>query len=230
MNTIYVDFEALSNPITIVSIGAVDSKGREFYRLIRPFSFDFGSSRNLMLLELTGLDVNELKKAQNVNQVFGAFATWVNSCDKDSKFVFYGESDKMFLLNTLKECGERGQALAPQVVGIISNMVLNYRDGSSEVAYLKHKTKMLSQVACIEELGGVIEGDVHNALDDAKNLKLLCSLCLEENNKARLFESMLVNDGLDVDILTDMSKEKSTKKEKCVASLTKRLYKSLGLK
>ena len=230
MNTIYVDFEALSNPVTIVSIGAVDSRGREFYKLIRPFSFDFGSNKNTRILELTGLNINELRKAQNVNQVFGAFATWVNSNDKDNRFVFYGESDKMFLLNTLKECGERGQSLAPQVVGVVSNMILNYRDASSEVAYINNENRMLSQVGCIEALGGVIEGDVHNALDDAKNLKLLCSLCDNEENRRRIYQSILLRNGEDINLLDDTISKNNSRRDKVLANLEKKLNKSIGLR
>lgn len=158
----FVDFEATQGPGEIISVGCVDENGRRFYSLVKPHYME-----NLtdFISDLTGITKADLQNAPDIDKVFSEFYTWL---DKDEKvdFFVYGNSDKIFLKNTLKYASD---FYAQCALGLMRS---NLHDFSKDVREHFMLDRDISLVKIVEYYRKEKVAQNHNALDDA--------LCLRE--------------------------------------------------
>ena len=158
----YIDFEATETKKEIISIGCVREDGEEFYSLV--YSDDPVTSR---IEEITGISQEEIDEAPDSRTVFESFYDWCSRYDDVPEFVNYGDSDADFVYNTYLNASSLKEA------SILSFLYINMYDCSEDLKQFFYVNKTIS----LEKLGKYFNRDMedqnHNALDDAKLLKMV---------------------------------------------------------
>ncbi len=157
----YIDFEASENEKMIISVGAVNEKGEEFYSLVH--TDDPITPR---IEEITGICQEEIDEAPSASEVFGHFYDWCARYDCP-EFINYGTGDFDFVYNNFASASSFKEA------AMLSFLYLNMYDCSEELKEFFYVNKTIS----LEKLGKFFDKDMgdqnHNALDDAKLLKMV---------------------------------------------------------
>ena len=157
----YIDFEA-SDAEEIISVGCVDENGREFYSLVH--SDDLISAD---IQKLTGLSQEMVSAAPLADEVFESFYDWCNASEEMPDFICYGDSDHSFVNNTFFLCNSLKAA------SILSYIYMNMEDCSEEIRNFFYVNKTISLQKLALHFDENIPEQNHNALDDAKLLKMV---------------------------------------------------------
>ena len=159
----YIDFEASEAEKRIISVGAVDENGNEFYSLV-----NCDDPITPRIEELTGITQKDVDEAPSSGKVFEDLYDWCMRSDTFPDFVNYGDSDVEFVYNTFL-CAESFKEAS-----MLSFLYLNMYDCSEDIKQFFCVNKTIS----LEKLGKYFDKDMedqnHNALDDAKLLKMVC--------------------------------------------------------
>ena len=158
----YIDFEASEAERRIISVGALREDNKEFYSLV--YCDDPITPR---IEELTGISQKQVDGAPSSSEVFEKLYDWCMEDDSYPEFINYGDSDADFVYNTFL-CAETFKEAA-----MLSFLYLNMQDCSKEIKAFFYVNKTIS----LEKLGRYFNKDMgeqnHNALDDAKLLKMV---------------------------------------------------------
>lgn len=157
----YIDFEATQFSERIISIGCIAENGETFYSLVKP---NYKYKITKFITELTGITKEMIEEAPDADVVFSSFFHWLhkNSTEKP-KFYCYGDCDKTYIDNTLKDITNYYASLA------LSLMSANLVDYSPKVAEMFNRTVNLKRVYNV--LKEEKEQQTHDALEDAVMLK-----------------------------------------------------------
>lgn len=171
-----MDFEASEARQQIISIGCVTESGREFYSLVYtddPITF--------RIEEITGISQEDVDNAPNSSEVFERFYDWCNEDKEMPEFVCYGSSDPEFVYNNYLEATTLKEA------AMLSYMYVNLYDCSEEMKEHFYVNKTIS----LEKLGQYYDHDMgaqtHNALDDARLLKMVSEKMKEGKKENNVF-------------------------------------------
>ena len=158
----YIDFEASETERKIISIGCVREDGEEFYSLVH--TDDPITER---IEELTHISQKDIDDAPEATEVFERFYDWCATDDSLPEYICYGDGDYEFIDNTLSS------AVTLKESAILSNIYMNMYDCSEDIKEFFYVNKTIS----LEKLGKHFMPDMddqnHNALDDARLLKLV---------------------------------------------------------
>ncbi len=158
----YIDFEATETRHEIISIGCISEDDREFYSLVH--SDDPVTPK---IEELTGITQEDVDNAPSSTEVFSELFDW---CDEDSnfpEFICYGTSDAAFVSNNLD------LATTFKEAGMLSFLYQNMYDCSDEIKAFFYVNKTISLEKLAKHFDNSLADQNHNALDDAKLLKLV---------------------------------------------------------
>lgn len=157
----YIDFEASENEKLIISVGAVNEKGEEFYSLVH-----CDDPITPRIEEITGISQEDIDDAPDSCEVFERLYDWCNR-DGFPEFINYGTGDFDFVSNSLYAASSFKEA------SMLSFLYLNMYDCSEDLKEFFYVNKTIS----LEKLGKFFDKDMgdqtHNALDDAKLLKMV---------------------------------------------------------
>ena len=158
----YIDFEASESEKKIISIGCIREDGEEFYSLV--FTEDPITKR---IEELTGISQEDIDQAPDSCDVFGRFYDWCEKGEDLPEFICYGDGDYEFIDNTLADARSFKES------AMLSDIYMNMIDCSKDIMDFFYVNKTIS----LEKLGKHFVPDMedqnHNALDDAKLLKVV---------------------------------------------------------
>jgi DNA polymerase III epsilon subunit-like protein len=158
----YIDFEATEDKKEIISVGIVREDGEEFYSLV--YSDDPITPR---IEEITGISQKEIDEAPKSKEVFESLYDWLNRDEDVPEIVNYGDSDIDFVYNTSLNASSLKEA------AMLSFLYTNMFDCSEDLKQFFYVNKTIS----LEKLGRYFNKDMdeqnHNALDDAKLLKMV---------------------------------------------------------
>ena len=158
----FIDFEASEDRCEIISIGCVREDGEEFYSLVH--SDDPITPR---IEEITGLSQKDIDGAPKAREVFESFFDWCSRDESFPEFVNYGSKDIEFVYNTYLN------AVSLKEASILSFLYINMYDCSEELKQFFYVNKTIS----LEKLAKYFDKNMgeqnHNALDDAKLLKMV---------------------------------------------------------
>ena len=158
----YIDFEASEAEKTIISIGAICDDGRQFYSLV--FSEDPITPR---IEEITGISQEDVDNAPSSAEVFEQFYDWCNIDNDLPEFINYGTGDLDFVYSNFMNATSFKEA------AMLSYLYMNMYDCSEDLRKFFYVNKTIS----LEKLGKYFDKDMgdqnHNALDDAKLLKMV---------------------------------------------------------
>lgn len=158
----YIDFEASESLKTIISIGAICEDGREFYSLVHT-----DDPITPKIEEITLISQKDVDEAPSSKEVFERFYDWCDIPDDYPEFINYGSSDADFVYNNFLKAESLKEA------SILSFLYLNMYDCSEDLKEFFYVNKTIS----LEKLGKYFDKDMgdqnHNALDDAKLLKMV---------------------------------------------------------
>ena len=158
----YVDYEASEAERRIISVGVVRDDGEEFYSVV-----NCDDPITPRIEQLTGISQEDVDEAPSSSKVFSDLYDWVMKEDSYPEFINYGDSDAEFVYNTFL-CAESFKEAA-----MLSFLYLNMYDCSDELKRFFYVNKTIS----LEKLGKYFDKDMeeqnHNALDDAKLLKMV---------------------------------------------------------
>ncbi|MBQ6478515.1 MAG: 3'-5' exoribonuclease [Erysipelotrichaceae bacterium] len=158
----YIDFEATESRHEIISIGCIREDGEEFYSLV--YSDDPVTPK---IEELTGISQEDVNEAPSSKEVFESFYDWCSKNEEVPEFINYGSSDVDFVYSTYLNASSIKEA------SILSFLYMNMYDCSEDLKQFFYANKTIS----LEKLGKYFNKDMddqnHNALDDAKLLKMV---------------------------------------------------------
>ncbi len=158
----YIDFEASEALQKIISVGCVREDGEEFYLLV--YTDDPITPR---IEEITGITQEDIDDARSIDDVFTEFYDWCNRDDEVPEFICYGDGDYEFVSNTFYD------ASSFKAASMLGYIYLNMSDCSDEIKRHFYVNKTIS----LEKLARYFDPDFieqnHNALDDAKLLKIV---------------------------------------------------------
>lgn len=161
----FVDFEATQYTEEIISIGCVREDGEMLYSVVAPSN---PSKVTPFITNLTGLTKEVIENACSVDEVFKAFADWIerDRVDDSDIDIFYcwGNSDENFLRNTTKHMRSHKAKMA---AGYMMANMIDYHKSFSKSAGRKDGIKLLRVVQFLDPEAE----QSHNALDDAIMLK-----------------------------------------------------------
>ena len=180
----YIDFEASEALEKIISIGCIKDNGEEFYSLVNT-----NDPITPKIERITSITQEELDKARSSKEVFEEFYDW---CDKDDnlpEFVCYGDGDYNFVYNTFVDAASLKEA------SILGYIYTNMEDVSLEIKEHFYVNKTIS----LEKLGKHfipdMDGQNHNALDDAKLLKTVYEAMKNNAIEVNTFKEYLDSSG-----------------------------------
>lgn len=158
----YIDFEASENEKKIISVGVLREDGEEFYSLV--YSDDPITPR---IEEITGISQEEVDQAPSSKEVFEKLFDWCMEKEDMPEFVNYGDGDLDFVYNNFLSATTLKEA------AMLSFLYMNMYDCSQELKDFFYVNKTIS----LEKLGKYFDHSMgeqnHNALDDAKLLKMV---------------------------------------------------------
>ena len=158
----YIDFEASENEKKIISVGVLREDGEEFYSLV--YSDDPITPR---IEEITGISQEEVDQAPSSKEVFEKLFDWCMEKEDLPEFVNYGDGDLDFVYNNFLSATTLKEA------AMLSFLYMNMYDCSQELKDFFYVNKTIS----LEKLGKYFDHSMgeqnHNALDDAKLLKMV---------------------------------------------------------
>lgn len=94
----FIDFEASQFKQEIISVGCINERGDEFQSLVQPSDKKITS----FITSLTGITKDMIENANTADVVFADFWDWISEDDEAPCFICYGNCDKTFVQNTLK--------------------------------------------------------------------------------------------------------------------------------
>ena len=158
----YIDFEASEQEKKIISVGVVREDGQEFYSLVYtddPMTF--------RIIQITGITQDEVNSAPSAADVFEKLYDWCAQDQERPEFICYGDGDLDFVYNNYLS----SQSLKEGAM--LSYLYLNMYDCSEEIRKHFYVNKTIS----LQKLGQYFDSSLgpqnHNALDDAKLLKMV---------------------------------------------------------
>lgn len=155
---IYLDFEANIDG-EIIAIGAVTEHGDTFSRLVRPHK-----KLDRKVSELTGITMNYLSKAQDIDSVgLDFFRHWLPPI-LNCEFYTYGDGDEHYLKYTAGLCADK--KIAACLLAIASRL----KNISSRVE-AKFGRQVGLQSAYLTMTSQQVKNQRHNALEDAQMLR-----------------------------------------------------------
>ena len=158
----YIDFEASEIEKKIISVGVLREDGEEFYSLV--YSDDPITPR---IEEITGISQEEVDQAPSSKEVFEKLFDWCMEKEDLPEFVNYGDGDLDFVYNNFLSATTLKEA------AMLSFLYMNMYDCSQELKDFFYVNKTIS----LEKLGKYFDHSMgeqnHNALDDAKLLKMV---------------------------------------------------------
>lgn len=176
----YIDFEASEYEHKIISIGCINEKGEEFYSLV--YCDDPITPR---IEEITGITQEDIDNAPSGKDVFSRLYDWCYNEEELPEFICYGSSDPEFVCNTFY--GATGFKEA----AILGYLYLNMYDCSEEIKKHFYVNKTIS----LEKLGQHYDEEMgdqtHNALDDARLLKMVYEKMKSGNKENNVFNEYL---------------------------------------
>ena len=177
----YIDFEATEEKQEIISVGCVREDGKEFYSLVHS-----DDPITLKIEEITGISQADIDEAPSAREAFEALADFCKQDEELPEFINYGDADADYVYNTFSNASSLKEA------GMLSFLYLNMYDIADDVKQFFYVNKTIS----LEKLGKYFDKDMddqnHNALDDAKLLKMVC-----DNMKNGKQDSNVFNEYLD---------------------------------
>ena len=158
----YIDFEASEAEKKIISVGCICDDGREFYSLVNtddPITF--------RITQITGITQEDVDSAPSSETVFSDFYDWCYSEEEMSQFICYGDGDFDFVYSNIQSATGYKESL------ILSYLYVNMYDCSQEMKdhFLVNKTISLEKLG--QHYDESMGDQNHNALDDAKLLKMV---------------------------------------------------------
>lgn len=165
----FIDFEANSPSREIISIGCISEKGETFYSLV-----NCSTPLDNYVKKITHLTQEQIDKAESIDTVLVYFFSWLmttNDTDyfdwNDINFYHYGSEDAKFIKATLKNV--QNSVNYEQ----FSAVKTRCKDYEKEVQKFFSISQPLSLIAAANYFKTEPEEQTHNALDDAKLLKLV---------------------------------------------------------
>ncbi|MBQ2213702.1 MAG: 3'-5' exoribonuclease [Erysipelotrichaceae bacterium] len=158
----YIDFEASEAEKKIISVGCICEDGREFYSLVNtddPITF--------RITQITGITQEDVNEAPASEKVFADLFDWCYSEDEAPQFICYGDGDFDFVYANSQCTTGYKEAL------MLSYLYLNMYDCSQDMKdhFLVNKTISLEKLG--QHYDETMGAQNHNALDDAKLLKMV---------------------------------------------------------
>lgn len=165
----FIDFEANSPSGEIISIGCVSEKGETFYSLV-----NCSTPLDNYVKKITHLTQKQIDKAESIDTVLVYFFSWLmttNDIDyfdwNDINFYHYGSEDVKFIKATLKNVQN---SVNYEQFSALMTRCKNY---GKEVQTFFSINQSISLIAAANYFRTEPEEQTHNALDDAKLLKLV---------------------------------------------------------
>lgn len=157
MKKIYLDLEA--NNDEIISIGAVDEEGNEYYSLVKPHS-----KLENHIIAITHIHEEDVAEADIIDDVINSFMEYCGN--EPVEFLTYGK-DTIFL-NKTKEFVAR-----PETAVILKEIASRCKDISHSIAshFERQAIGLFSAYLTMNQIRDEDVRQTHNALDDAKLLK-----------------------------------------------------------
>lgn len=165
----FIDFEANSPSGEIISIGCVSEKGETFYSLV-----NCSTSLGNYVKKITHLTQKQIDKAESIDTVLIFFFSWLMSTIdadyfdwNDINFYHYGSEDIKFIKATLKNIQN---SVNYEQFSAVKTRCKSYE---KEVQTFFSINQPISLIAAANYFKTEPEEQTHNALDDAKLLKLV---------------------------------------------------------
>ena len=178
----YIDFEASEQQQTIISVGCVSDSGREFYSLVHT-----EDSITLRIEQITGITQKDVDDAPSSSQVFEQLYDWISNDEEVPDFYCYGDGDLDFVYNNYM------LATSFKEAAMLSYLYVNLYDCSEEIKDHFFVNKTIS----LEKLGQHFDQNMgaqnHNALDDAKLLKMVYDHTRSEQKENNVFNEYVDN-------------------------------------
>ena len=177
---IYIDFEASEEKQKIISVGCIKENGDKFYSLVN--TSDPITAR---IEELTGICQEEIDNAPSIEKVFEDLFDWSGSELDNPEFICYGDGDFDFVNNTFYD------AKSLKAASMLGYIYLNMFDCSDEIKTHFYVNKTIS----LEKLAKYFDPNLieqnHNALEDAKLLKMVYEGIKKGINTTKVFNEYL---------------------------------------
>ena len=179
MKYIFVDFEMLNIDKKhkaqkrickqeIIEIGAVmfDENYNEissFKKYIKP---EFSDRVSKKIQELTGITNSTLENQGNIEEGLAEFTTWALSEDSQIEVYAWSDSD---LIQIEKECELKNISIEGNLATLVTNWN-NLQDSFDKAVNAKNSTSLANAIYAFDS---DFEGQMHDALDDARNTAII---------------------------------------------------------
>ncbi len=159
---IYIDFEATETEKVIISVGCLAEDGEQFYSLVH--CDDMITSR---IEEITGISQQDIDNAPSASEVCSRLYDWSSRDGQLPEFICYGNGDYDFVYNTFQ------LATGMKEASILGYLYLNMYDCSEDFKQFFYVNKTISLEKLAHHFDENVGDQNHNALDDARLLKLV---------------------------------------------------------
>lgn len=199
MNAVFVDFEM--NPIgrrqkqvrricksEIIEIGAVmiDEAGREissYKSYVRP---EYMDSIHTVCQELTGITMEMLVEAPHFQEAYGKFLEWCNR-DGDNNYEIYAWSE-----NDWRQLHAEMRLKAIDVTaGRVQWMMQHWQNFQRIYCNLLGLTQIISLDKAVSTMGETFDGQMHDALWDARNTAKIYVLSKQSDEFYRVMKPII---------------------------------------
>lgn len=167
---IFVDFEATQPGNEIIEIGAVAETGEEFHTYVRPLH----SKITPFIEKLTGITQETVNNAPKPQSAFDKFREWIYTNLRaynysDIEFIAYGDSDKLFLTETIKN--NLSKIWDNRTLGLACYMAQTIVDYSKTTKrFFNTKISLIKAFNYVKEIENKQR---HAALEDAEMLRTI---------------------------------------------------------
>lgn len=168
---IFVDFEATQPGNEIIEIGAVTETGEEFHTYVRSLH----SEITPFIEKLTGITQETVDNAPSPQSAFDQFRDWIYKIKlpggalSDIEFIAYGDSDKLFLTETIKN--NLCKVWDNRTLGLVCYMAQTIIDYSKITKrFFNTKISLIKAFNYVKEME---KKQRHMALEDAEMLRTI---------------------------------------------------------
>lgn len=165
---IFLDFEATQFGNHLISIGAIAEDGRSFYSLANPGTKNRKKITNF-ITNLTGITKDMCKDAPDYKALFNKFFDWCFTLgDPNLHFFCYGNCDAVYIEDAHNKV--KDELKAEFITHYMMKNLTDYAPNVKEHLELDSEIKLIKVASFYQN--ELLKQD-HNALDDAKLLKLV---------------------------------------------------------
>lgn len=176
----YIDFEASEIEKKIISVGVLSEDGREFYSLV--YTDDPITQK---ISEITDISQEDIDEAPGSDEVFGDLYDFCLIDEEMPEFINYGTADAEYVYNNFLS------AVSFKEAAMLSYLYLNMYDCSDDIKSFFYVNKTIS----LEKLGQYFDSEMaeqnHNALDDARLLKMVYDRMKNNDRSAAIFKEYI---------------------------------------